>query len=231
MSPDNSNVTIRYAAESDIPRLVDIAAAAFNDHPFYVYIYPGRKEHPTAWRDYWHREIVTQYFSATAIMVVAEEKATGTVLSFAIWLVFIEGYTNPGLLTFGNPELLKGYPGLPNENEKDDPAQDLAAIAELEEAVGCNRREQWNEGNGPGSSPIPHWWLRVLATDPQHQGRGMGTRLMDWGCDKANSDGVVTGLYCSSEGLPYYLKSKFVKTGELRFGPLVAPVCVRTAVS
>jgi hypothetical protein len=105
---ESSNITIRSAVPCDIPRLVEIAASAFNDHPFFLYLFPNRKEHPEAFKEYWHREFVANLSNTSSVLVVAEDPRAGKVLSFATWLVFMEGYSNPRAVSFGNPTILKG---------------------------------------------------------------------------------------------------------------------------
>jgi GNAT superfamily N-acetyltransferase len=120
------------------------------------------------------------------------------------------------------------YPGFSKKNSEDHAlGRNPLAFAQLSEGIARNRQEQWHDGNG---NLIPHWWLSALATDPAYQRRGFGTKLIDWGFDQADSDGVVAGMMCSTASLPYYLKKNFVHTGEVRFGPHVAWVCERCPV-
>lgn len=63
---------------------------------------------------------------------------------------------------------------------------------------------------------VSHWhisWphandavLDFLATLPAHQGQGIGTRLLRWGLDKANTVQRRVYLEATPEGYPLYIK-------------------------
>ena len=66
------------------------------------------------------------------------------------------------------------------------------------------------------------WNLRTLAVAPEYQGRGIGSRLLQWGVEAARADaaarpaGEVTGLYAVSTqaGLRVYQKAGWEAKGE-----------------
>jgi hypothetical protein len=62
----------------------------------------------------------------------------------------------------------------------------------------------------------PFLMLNMLATHPDHQGRGAGKMLLDWGLKKADDEGLVTYLNATDVGRRMYEKSRFevVKTIE-----------------
>jgi GNAT superfamily N-acetyltransferase len=62
----------------------------------------------------------------------------------------------------------------------------------------------------------PYFMLNMLATHPDHQGRGAGKVLMDWGLKKADDEGLVTYLNATDVGRRMYEKRGFevVKTIE-----------------
>ncbi|KAJ6016296.1 acetyltransferase [Penicillium herquei] len=55
-----------------------------------------------------------------------------------------------------------------------------------------------------------HFYLDTLATHPDYQRRGCGSRLVQWGCDLADAEGVSAYVDASKDGAPLYAKHGFV---------------------
>lgn len=55
----------------------------------------------------------------------------------------------------------------------------------------------------------PFFMLNSLATDPDHQSRGAGALLLDWGVKRADSEGLVTYLDATQVAKPIYEKRGF----------------------
>ncbi len=73
----------------------------------------------------------------------------------------------------------------------------------------------------------PHWYLAVLGTDPDYQGKGLGSAVMQPVLDRCDADGVGAYLESSKEAnIPFYRRHGFEVTGELRFpeGPPIWPM-------
>lgn len=60
----------------------------------------------------------------------------------------------------------------------------------------------------PTSHP-PYLMLNQLATHPSHQGRGVGSLLLNWGLQKADEEGLVCYLNASEAGKRMYEKRGF----------------------
>lgn len=66
----------------------------------------------------------------------------------------------------------------------------------------------------------PHWYLALLGTDPDHQGKGYGSAVMAPILERCDAEGTHAFLESSKErNLPFYERHGFVVTGELAFGP------------
>ena len=73
----------------------------------------------------------------------------------------------------------------------------------------------------------PHYYLAILGTDPDHQGKGIGSSLLRPVLDICDHDGVGAYLESSKESnIAFYARHGFELTGEVRLpgGPLVWPM-------
>ena len=77
------------------------------------------------------------------------------------------------------------------------------------------------------SVPRDHWYLSVLGTDPDRQGKGIGAALVQPVLDLCDAEGLGAYLESSKESnIPYYRRFGFEVSGELRFrgGPPIWPM-------
>ncbi|KAF3040884.1 hypothetical protein E8E12_003197 [Didymella heteroderae] len=63
--------------------------------------------------------------------------------------------------------------------------------------------------NGIMGTEKPFFMLNSLATHPDHQGRGAGKMLLDWGVKKADDEQLVTYLDATQVAKPIYEKRGF----------------------
>ncbi|KAK6522594.1 hypothetical protein TWF281_002032 [Arthrobotrys megalospora] len=52
----------------------------------------------------------------------------------------------------------------------------------------------------------PHWMFEFLGVDKGYQGKGLGYRLMEWGCKQADATGLEVYLDATIQGRPLYNK-------------------------
>lgn len=70
----------------------------------------------------------------------------------------------------------------------------------------------------------PHWYLAVLGTDPEHQGKGIGSALLQPVLERCDTEGLPAYLESSKErNIPFYARHGFEITEEVAFpdGPRV----------
>jgi len=60
-----------------------------------------------------------------------------------------------------------------------------------------------------------HWYLEILATKQEYQGKGAGSMILKWGLQKADEDGVESFLEASPAGLPIYERYGWKERGRL----------------
>ena len=68
----------------------------------------------------------------------------------------------------------------------------------------------------------PHYYLEFVGTGPAAQGKGMGTRVIEPMCAKADAEGVGMYLESSKESnVAFYARHGFKVTSEIKlaFGP------------
>jgi GNAT superfamily N-acetyltransferase len=101
----------------------------------------------------------------------------------------------------------------------DPPLEALRQIFEL--APGIGRRalralvgQHRMESNHPSE---PHWYLAVLGTDPDHQGRGLASALMQPVLDGCDRDEIPAYLETATErNVAFYTRHGFRTTGEIQ---------------
>ena len=73
----------------------------------------------------------------------------------------------------------------------------------------------------------PHWYLAILGTATEHQGKGVGSALIEPILTKCDAEGIPAYLESSKESnIPFYNRHGFEVTGEVRAkdGPLIWPM-------
>ena len=73
----------------------------------------------------------------------------------------------------------------------------------------------------------PHYYLGILGTDPQHQGKGLGSALLKPVLDRCDAEGVPAYLESSKESnIPFYNRHGFEVTATLHMpkGPPIWPM-------
>jgi GNAT superfamily N-acetyltransferase len=73
----------------------------------------------------------------------------------------------------------------------------------------------------------PHFYLGILGTDPEHQGKGFGSALLQPVLERCDADGVPAYLESSKEAnIPFYNRHGFEVTDTLHMpkGPPIWPM-------
>lgn len=77
--------------------------------------------------------------------------------------------------------------------------------------------------------PDERWRLAFISVSPNHQRRGIGRKLVQWGLDRSEEEGVAAVLEASDAGKGLYEKMGFVEVGKMPFdgGKKEEPVMIR----
>jgi GNAT superfamily N-acetyltransferase len=187
----------RQATDGDVHSLASTLARAFHDDPVMTWLF-GDRPGPR------HRRL-RRYFASE----VRRHGRRGQVLTsgdhagVAFW-------DPPGLWRATWPQLVRSAPViLPAVGPRI-----LRAATALDLIDRAHPREH-------------HWYLAVLGTDPPHQGRGVGTALVDPVLERCDREGL--GAYLESSkptNVPYYERFGFSVTGQIDLpsGPPVWPM-------
>ncbi|CAL3965891.1 unnamed protein product [Diplocarpon coronariae] len=60
-----------------------------------------------------------------------------------------------------------------------------------------------------------HWYLELIATTPQYQGKGAAGQLLRWGIARSDEEGTETYLEASPDGKPIYEHLGFEEVGRM----------------
>lgn len=144
----------------------------------------------------------------------AVDDTTGEIVGDARWMIYYE-----------DEVLTKSI-----EDEVEDrisqpmPQMQVQATAEFTRILATTKREtlavvsESEETTTDSSAPLKlrkRVYLQVLAVHPNHQKKGIGRKLLQWGLDEADRLGLITYLEASADGLRLYEQSGFEKVKDL----------------
>lgn len=180
------SLSLRPAIASDARHIVDIYLSAFREDAISLLCFPRNK----AVDDFWLNMIAEELSNPhTHFVCVTSSDASGqeTVIAFAQWMA-------PS-----NPVTVE----LPTW-----PAGSDSELANSFFGALFSTHKRLMEGK-------KHWYLELLGTRPEFQGKGAAGMLMRWGLERADEEGVEAYLEASPDGKPIYEHFGFVAQEEL----------------
>ena len=69
-----------------------------------------------------------------------------------------------------------------------------------------------------GSKIDETWYLKLLCVHPEFQRKGVGTKLLDWGLERARERGQKVYLEATEFGIALYINKGFKELGEIVLG-------------
>ena len=179
-------LTLRPATASDARHIVDTYMSAFRDDSISLLCFPRNK----AVHDFWFNMVVAELSDPnTHFLCVTSPDASGedTVIAFAQWIAPSKA----------------SLPALPTW-----PAGSDSELANSFFTSLFSTHRRLMEGR-------KHWYLELVATRPEFQGKGAAGMLLRWGLEKADMEGAESYLEASPEGKPIYEHFGFVAQEEL----------------
>ena len=159
---------VRRATVEDIPGMAAALARAFVHDPFYAFLAGDAPERAQRMQDGWHG--ILRFNSAG----LAETYTTDDHAGVALWIP--PGHRGPSFI-----DSLRMTPSIARLAGWRRMREVTNAIAALEE------RHRHH-------APQSHFYLSALGVEPEHQGEGIGTALMEPVLDRCRRDGIAAYL-------------------------------------
>ncbi len=186
--------TVRPAGREDVDAMCASLAAAFDDDPVTSFLIPPGAAHLSKLRRFFL--LLTRYQHLPHGGCYTTDDRVGG----ALW-------DPPGLWKMSNSAILRATPTMLSVLG----ARTVTALRTLAEIERLHPQE-------------PHWYLAVLGTAPEHQGKGIGSALLAPVLETCDHDGLPAYLESSkASNVPFYERHGFKVTREIQLpkGPTV----------
>lgn len=169
----------------------EVLARAFDDSPIMRHLLPRERSRTVGMRAFFIGGLVDAHKHGEAWVAMVD----GTVVGVAVWLP-------PGT-----------YP--PSAGRQARQMLHLLAVAPV--AIGSLFRTlKYLRAVEEVHPRVEHWYLATLGVDPEHQGRGYGSRLLEGVLVRTDEAGSPTYLETDKErNLAYYARYRFVETDKV----------------
>lgn len=182
------HVRVRKAGRADVPVLEDVLTRAFEDDPLLAWII--RNDTPA----HDHLKSYLSFALRVATMPYGDVYTTDGLHGAALW-------SPPGKWKLGPLQQLRGLPSLARGVGLRRLPTVMPALNEIHKLHPAE----------------PHYYLGILGVDPTHQGRGVGTNLMEPVLQRCDRAAIPAYLECSNErNLPLYERNGFRVKKEVR---------------
>ncbi|KAF9774348.1 hypothetical protein IL306_007649 [Fusarium sp. DS 682] len=218
---------VRIGSREQLEELIDLVCDAFMEDDLFCAMVPGRHEHPESARSMWRMTLVEEYGRKGSVVLAARKQGEngeeGEFVACAIWC------------RYGKSDVARSWQG-DNWNKlisRIETAWTMLYWFFLRQAGPGVALDTTREAGGAVEQgnkfyPTERWRLGLLATSPKCQRTGIGKRLVQWGLDRCDEEGVPATLESSVQGRPLYEKMGFLEVGTVRFLKFEMPAMVRS---
>ncbi|WP_280381313.1 GNAT family N-acetyltransferase [Nocardia wallacei] len=183
---------MRQATPEDIPDVARLLAAAFADDPVMSTIWPDTHARAAALPRYFRSMLTHHHGPAGGIELACTDT---TIAAAAVW-------DPPGRWQMPTIDLIRSAP-------------QLALALRLQVLTAIDVRRTLDRIH----PPQPHWYLCHLATDPEYQRHGIGSRLLHSGLDRCDRRGDSAYLVATTPTVvPLYQRAGFTTTRRIHLG-------------
>ncbi|KAF7596891.1 hypothetical protein BBP40_011936 [Aspergillus hancockii] len=209
MTPSNiqnklADVQIRYATEADAPALARVSSTAMGQLPFYCHAFPGASE-----------ESMQRFETISFLKFIANPEVhvlcgvdaqNGEIIAVSRWTV-------PSSLGYEQPAAVKQM----SEEALEKVAKHMDyAPRPMNEAVFEGFRRMFAESRKKRCR-ADDILLDLLCILPGHQGKGLGSIMLEWGIKKADAQDKRVYLESTPDGMGLYKKYDFELVEEVMF--------------
>jgi ribosomal protein S18 acetylase RimI-like enzyme len=185
--------TVRSASRADVPELTAVLSRAFANEPPFTWVQPDDALRARAQPAMFYGALRYIYPVERGTEVLLD---TGAILGGAIW-------APPGRWKAPPWQRLRVIPGL------------IRALSIRHFRQYAQRGKAVEDALHRAHPLDPHWYLAMLGTDPQAQGKGVGSALVRSGLERCDRDGEHAYLECLEPLVPYYEGFGFEITGKI----------------
>ncbi len=188
---------VRDATPADFESVAAALSSAFDDDPVMLHIFPDTRRRPKRMRALFLSE-AKRSLKVGAVHTTDSGPSKGA----AIW-------SAPGQWKLGGLELLGQIPLMFSMGRETPRA--LALLSQMEKV---HPKE-------------PHWYLGILGTAKEHQGKGIGSALITPVLARCDDEGIPAYLESSKEAnIPFYNRHGFevVREVHVKNGPTLWPM-------
>jgi len=188
---------VREGKADDLASVTDALVSAFHDDPVMLYIFDK-----PAGRDKKQRALFMSEAKRSLKKGALHTTADGPAKGGAIWMA-------PGQWKTGGLELLGQLPLMFSLGTASPRA--LSLLSKMEKVHPTE----------------PHWYLAILGTATEYQGKGVGSALLEPILTKCDTEGIPAYLESSKDSnIPFYNRHGFEVTGEVhaKNGPTLWPM-------
>jgi GNAT superfamily N-acetyltransferase len=179
--------SVRLLTAADVPSAADMLVRAFDDDPVANFMFAGDRRRRMGLHSFFTSQIRRQYLAGGHVYT------TGDRTGVAVWGA-------PDRVRHGVLELVQLLPTAPFLVS----GHAARALRMLFEVDSLHPKE-------------PHWYLATLGTDPDHQGRGTGSGLLESVLARVDDEGMPAYLESSKErNVPFYARFGFEVVEEFR---------------
>ncbi|GIJ82090.1 hypothetical protein Asppvi_000593 [Aspergillus pseudoviridinutans] len=181
---------IRYATEADAPAIAELNIICFQDAPMYRNMFPNIDT--LAAMPVKLSRTFDKLSDPKMHLLVATDPTSNQILGCARWVIpDIKGRSENEMVSLSDEAR-----AMAAQNVQLRPAgMNVAVYDAAMKALDETRRKYVKEDD-----------IELLVTHPQHQGKGVGKALLDWGARMADERNVRIYLEATPEGYPLYSK-------------------------
>ncbi|KAK6535730.1 hypothetical protein TWF694_002179 [Orbilia ellipsospora] len=208
--------SLQQVEDGDVAELVRVHSRAFKTDQFSNFMLSGKP--PGTHESLMERSIRAWLSDPTVWMVKAVNDDDGAVVGWVCWLT----KTMDKATTQARPETKGKSP--PNVETQPDnttesrppPSQEVTPDAPTRVVSRQMRQDtmRWEEDSMTENTYLV---LQGLATSPEYQCQGIGSQLVKWGVDRADTSELACWCHASPAGNQLYLKAGFQELGSSEY--------------